>query len=334
MIDAMNEQIDSKLFSPASKEEREGVQAMREPTTYWKDVCHKFGKNKVALISAIFILIIILLAVFGPIISAYGYDEQIKGNEYIAPFTTWDHPFGTDKLGRDMFVRLMVGARISMLIGVIASAMVVIIGVTYGAIAGYFGGVADSIMMRIVDIIYSVPTLLIVILLSVVLSPGLRELFNENKWLMDIFGPSGAGLISLFIAFALLYWVDMARMVRGQILSVKEMEFINAAKALGAKPWRIITKHLIPNCMGVIVVTATLNIPQAIFTEAFLSFLGLGVSAPMCSLGSLTSDALDAIYSYPIYLVLPSVLISLIILAFNMVGDGMRDALDPKVKGR
>ena len=323
--------IDRSLFVPASEEERQGVQTMREPTTYWQDVSRKFRSNKVAFWSLIFIAVVLVLAFFGPMLSHYTYSEQVKGSEFIQPFKTWAHPLGTDSLGRDEFVRLMYGARISMLIGIVASLMVVVIGVIYGAISAYCGGIVDSIMMRVVDIIYAVPALLIIILLSVILQPPLRAFFDAHRSLTAL-NAVGPGLLSIFITFGLLYWVDMARMVRGQILSIKETEYVSAARALGAKPWRIITKHLIPNSMGVIIVTATLNIPTAIFTEAFLSFLGLGVSAPMCSLGSLASDALNSIYIFPIYLVLPSVLISLIILAFNMIGDGLRDALDPRVK--
>jgi oligopeptide transport system permease protein len=325
--------IDDALFAPASKEEREGVQTMREPTTYWQDVRKKFRANKVAFISLIFIGVIIVLSFVGPLFSQYSYSQQVKGSEYIAPFTRMDHILGTDSLGRDEFVRLMYGTRISILIGVVASIMVVIIGVIYGAVSGYFGGVVDNIMMRIVDIIYSVPSLLVIILLSVILAAPLKQ-FCDTHASLTLVRTMGAGLISLFITFALLYWTDMARMVRGQILSIKEAEYVSAAKALGAGGWRVIRKHLIPNSMGVIIVTGTLNIPTAIFTEAFLSYLGIGVSAPLCSLGSLASDALNGIYTYPRFLVMPSVLISLVILAFNMVGDGLRDALDPRVKGK
>lgn len=324
--------LPQELFIPATKEEREGVQTMREPVTFWQDAWRRFKKNKVAMISAVFILFILLLAIFGPFFSPYKYDQQIAGSEHIAPFVNWSHPLGTDSLGRDMFARLMIGCRITLAIGIVASFMVVIIGCIYGAIAGYFGGWVDSLMMRIVDIIYAVPSLLVIILLQVILQPVLTNLFNHHAFrFLDVLGP---GLVSIFITFALLYWVDMARMVRGQILSIKQSEFVSAARALGARPWRIIVKHLIPNCMGVIIVTAMLNIPTAIFNEAFLSFIGLGVSAPMASLGSLANDALDGIYSYPYMLILPSILISLIILSFNLVGDGLRDALDPRMKSK
>ena len=331
MTDAVK--ITDDLFVPASSEERAGVQTMREPSTYWQDVRKKFVSNRVALVSAIFIVLIILLAFFGPMFSRFTYADQIKGSENLAPFVNSAHPLGTDNLGRDEFVRLMVGARVSLLIGILASFMVVIIGVIYGSISAYAGGWVDGLMMRVVDIIYSVPSLLIMILLSVVITTPMRQFCDAHANLTAI-RAVGPGLLSIFITFALLYWVDMARMVRGQILSIKETEYVNAAKALGARPSRIIRKHLIPNSMGVIIVTATLNIPTAIFNEAFLSFLGLGVSAPMCSLGSLASDALDGIYSYPYLLVMPSILISLIILAFNLVGDGLRDALDPRIKSK
>ncbi len=325
-----NIQISDDLFIKASEEERAGIQVMREPVTFWQDAWRRFKKNKLAVVSAVFIIAIIFLAVFGPLCSSYKYDQQIRGSEYLLPFHSFAHPLGTDNFGRDMFVRLMYGARISLAIGVVASFMVVIIGVIYGTISAYFGGKVDTIMMRIVDIIYSVPSLLVIILLNIVLRETLKSTFENNAFLSSI----GSPIISIFITFALLYWVDMARMVRGQILSLKQLEFVNAARALGAKPWRIMSKHLIPNSIGVIIVTAMLNIPTAIFTEAFLSFIGIGVSAPKASLGSLANDALDSIYSHQYLLILPSILISLIILSFNLVGDGLRDALDPRMKNK
>jgi oligopeptide transport system permease protein len=318
------------LFVTATEQEKQSIQAMREPKTYWQDAFERFKKNKVAVVSAVFIILIAAFAIFGPFLSQFRFDEQIKGSEYIPPFQQWQHFLGTDSLGRDNFVRLMVGARISLLIGVLASIMVVIVGCTYGAIAGFFGGWVDSLMMRVVDILYSIPTMLIIILLQVIIRQPLQNYFSHHPSL-SIIDP---GMLSIFITLSLLYWMDMARMVRGQILSLRQAEFVNAAKALGAKPWRIIKNHLLPNCIGVIIVTAMLNIPAAIFTEAFLSFVGLGVAAPMASLGSLASDALDGIYSYSYMLLFPSLLISLIILSFNLVGDGLRDALDPRMKSK
>jgi oligopeptide transport system permease protein len=321
----------NSLFTAATEQEKQSIQTiMHKPKTYRQDAFERFKKNKVAVVSAVFIIIIAAFAIIGPFLSHYSFDQQIKGSEYIPPFQSFMHPLGTDCLGRDNFVRLMVGTRISLSIGVLTSIMVVIIGCIYGAAAGFFGGLTDSIMMRIVDIFYSIPTMLIIILLQVVLMQPLNNFFSSHPALRTI----DPGLLSIFITLSLLYWMDMARMVRGQILSLRQAEFVNAAKALGASPWRIIKNHLLPNCAGVIIVTAMLNVPTAIFTEAFLSFIGLGVAAPMASLGSLASDALDGIYSYPYMLIFPSVLISLIILSFNLVGDGLRDALDPRMKSK
>ncbi len=321
------------LFVPATEAEKAGTQVMREPTTYWQDAWRRFRRNKVAMVAAVVILVVCLVAILGPLFSEYTYDQQIKGSELLRPFEDPSHPLGTDSLGRDYFVRLMMGARISLAIGIVSCLMIVSIGVLYGAVSGYFGGWVDNVMMRAVDIIWSVPTLLIVILLSVVLKQPLADLFARSDNLKNMVSV-GPGLISIFFTLSTLYWVDMARMVRGQILLLKEMEYVNAARALGAKSWRIMTRHLIPNSIGVILVTGTLKIPTAIFTEAFLSFIGLGVSAPMASLGSLASDALNGIYSYPHLLTMPSILISLIILSFNLVGDGLRDALDPRMKSK
>jgi len=225
----------------------------------------------------------------------------------------------------------LLGSKISLLVGLVASALVLLIGSIYGSIAGYFGGKVDLVMMRIVDIIYSVPDMLIIILLQVSLKEPLNNLIANNPAFAGL-QTVGVGLISIFITFSLLYWVGMARIVRGQIMSLKEQEFVTAARALGASNGRIIRKHLLPNCLGTLIVMTTLQIPSAIFTEAFLSFLGLGVAVPMASLGSLASEAVGGITSFAYRLVVPSVAISLIILSFNLFGDGLRDAFDPKLK--
>ena len=243
------------------------------------------------------------------------------------------HVFGTDDQGRDIMVRVMVGARVSIIVGVCAALLVLVIGALYGSISGYCGGMVDTVMQRIVEIIYSIPEMLIILLLSATLKPALEQFQNSGdgilQSLVTLLGPN---LISMFIAFGLLYWVTMSRIIRGQILQLKQQEYVTAARALGAKGGRIISKHLLPNCIGQIVTTTFLQIPSAIFLESFLSFLGVGVSAPLTSLGSMCSEALSGLTTYPYRLFIPAVILSVMILSLNLFGDGLRDALDPKLK--
>lgn len=452
-------QLDVSDFLPAGDAEKQKLTSMRKSVGFWRDGLRRFAKNKIAMTAFIIIIIITAFAFIGPEIYPYGYEQQIRGSENLAPMeysgkelllmnravflgwsikeyglvTTTDefekiefaentiivksnttlyavwgidsdgdgtsdfnavpivyenneaviendgelkytvtynantgsgsvpvdtekypsggtalvrpnidlvkedtqqifpHILGTDTLGRDTVVRLMMGSRISIIVGIIAALLILIIGSLYGAIAGYFGGLVDLIMMRIVDIIYAVPDILVIILLMVTLKYPLKSLADSIPvfgWINII----GVGLICIFIVFALLYWVGMARIVRTQILTLKEQEYVNAARALGASHWRIILRHLLINCIGTLIVTTTLQIPGIIFTESFLSFIGLGVSAPMPSLGSMASDAIGGLQSYPYRLLAPAILISLIILSFNLFGDGLRDAFDPKLK--
>ena len=263
----------------------------------------------------------------------FGYSneelQRIANGEEVFP-----HVFGTDKLGRDIMVRTMYGTRVSMTIGLAAAFIVLIIGSLYGSISGYFGGKVDVVMQRIVDVIYSVPEVLVILLISTSMSPHITQFISDHQGnaLAEFMRTIGPNLIAMFIAFGLLYWVSMSRIIRGQILQLKQQEYVTAARALGASGGRIIRRHLLPNCIGQIVVTTCLQIPSAIFLESFMSYLGVGVSAPLTSLGSMCRDALSGFTTYTYRLIIPAVIISVMILAFNLFGDGLRDALDPRLK--
>lgn len=341
--------VDVDKLLPATDAEKEYLVQMRPSTTFFRDGVKRLLRNKVATVSFFVVVIIALVSIFLPMFWPYSYDAML-GNvpgapmdssyNNLAPFeygtteqarieageSVFPHVFGTDAAGRDYFIRVVYGTRISLAVGFFASIIVLVIGVTIGSIAGYFGGKVDLIIMRIVDIIYSLPDMLMVILLAAVLRDAL-----DGKLDGTVFSRIGSNIISLFLVFAILYWVSMSRLLRGQILSLREQEYVLASEAAGAKGGWIIRRHLIPNCISVVIISTALQIPNALFTESYLSFLGLGVNAPMPSLGSLASDALNGITSYPYRLVIPAIVISLIVLSLNLFGDGLRDAFDPKL---
>jgi len=342
--------VDVDDFLPASDAEKEYMVRMRPSTTFFKDGMKRLMKNKIAAISMFLIIIIALGSILIPFFWPYRYDKMLGNTpgrpmdpsyNNLAPFQygeteqekiaagekVFPHIFGTDAQGRDYFIRIVYGTRISLAVGFFASIIVLIIGLTIGSIAGYIGGKVDIIIMRIVDIIYSLPDTLMVILLGSVMKVSLGPLLEGT-----VLERLGTNMVSLFLIFALLYWCSMARLIRGQILSLREQEYVLAARATGAKAGWVIRKHLLPNCISVVIISTCLQIPSAIFTESYLSFLGLGVNAPMPSLGSLASDALNGYATYPYRLIIPAVVISLIVLSLNLFGDGLRDAFDPKLK--
>ncbi len=336
-------------FKKATDEEKKQQDVMGESTTFFKDGMRRLRKNPLAMGSMVILVFILIVILVAPMFVPYSYDQSMmidgvrdktatnlgimeysEGEQEYMERTgekLFPHIFGTDSLGRDYFIRVIYGTRVSLSVGVVAAIMVLIIGLIYGAIAGYFGGVVDLIMMRIVDIIYSLPDMLLIILLSVVLDDLLEPLIAGT-----VLAKLGSNMISMFIVFALLYWVSMARLIRGQVLSLKNHEYVLAARCIGTSNGKILIKHILPNCLSVIIITTALQVPSAIFTESYLSFLGLGVSIPMTSLGSLANEARAGLQSYPHRLVIPAIIISLIVLALNLIGDGLRDAFDSKLK--
>lgn len=342
--------VDVDDFIPATEEEKAYMVQMRPSTTFFKDGMKRLMKNRIAATSMFLIILITLTSIFLPFFWPYKYDKMLGNTpgkpmdssyNNLAPFEygkteqeriangekVFPHIFGTDAQGRDYFIRVVYGTRISLSVGFFASIIVLIIGLTIGSIAGYIGGKVDIIIMRIVDIIYSLPDTLMVILLASVMKVSLGQMLEGT-----ILEKLGSNMVSLFVVFGLLYWVSMSRLIRGQILSLREQEYVLAAQATGAKAGWIIRKHLLPNCISVVIISTALQIPSAIFTESYLSFLGLGVNAPMPSLGSLASEALNGYTTYPFRLIIPAIVISLIVLSLNLFGDGLRDAFDPKLK--
>lgn len=301
--------LNKELFVPLEHHVTQREEAPTRSLTFWQEVWRRFRLHKVAIFGLIVLLFLGFLSIVGPLISSHPYYEtNLALKNQIPSSNFW---FGTDDLGRDMFTRIACGARISLFVGISAALIDLVIGVLWGGIAALAGGRIDNLLMRVADILYAIPYLLVVIMLMVVM---------------------GSGLVPILIALTFTGWIGMARIVRGQLLLLKEQEYIQAAIALGAGRRRILFKHLLPNAMGPIIVTMTLTIPIAIFTEAFLSFLGLGVQAPMASWGTMASDGLPAMRYYPWRLFFPAIFISVTMLAFNLVGDGLRDALDPKLR--
>ncbi|KAB2334664.1 ABC transporter permease [Cytobacillus depressus] len=337
MLDKKEIIFTDDMFQPAALE-KNPEKISRPNITYWQEVWRRFRKNKAAFTGFILISIILVLAIFGPFANEHGYDEQnltranlppkvpvleqipwlgftgkdIKGvDRYEASDIKEYFWFGTDNLGRDLWTRVWEGTRISLYIAFLAATIDLIIGVAYGGISAYYGGRIDNIMQRIVEVLVGIPSLIVVILLILVLQPG---------------------IVSITLAMVITGWVGMARIVRGQILKLKEQEYVLASKTLGAKDRRLIWKHLIPNSMGPIIITTMFTIPTAIFTEAFLSFIGLGLQPPIASLGTLINDGYKLLRIYPHMLAFSSIIISLIMISFNLIGDGLRDALDPKMR--
>ncbi|KUO78413.1 MAG: diguanylate cyclase [Desulfosporosinus sp. BRH_c37] len=303
------QEITDNLFTPVPKQLNEQEKITRPSITYGQDAWRRLKRNKFAMAGFYFLIAITLLAIIGPYLQKNGYDVQhLTARNEMPNGSYW---FGTDEFGRDLWVRLWWGTRISLFIGIMAALMDLFVGVLYGGISAYYGGKIDDIMQRFIEVVYSIPYLLITVLLIVMM---------------------GSGIWTIVFAYGITGWISMARLVRGQILSLKEQEYVLAATSLGASPWRIITKHLIPNALSFIIIQITFTIPQAIFTEAFLSFLGLGVKVPLASLGMLLSDGVGSMRVYPWRLLFPALVFSLMMVSFNLLGDGLRDALDPKFR--
>lgn len=296
-------------FQPLPNRQAEAERITTPPISFAADAWRRFKANRLALLGLIVLLIFLFACFVGPLLTPWDPTTQNLAGRDQPPSA--QHWFGTDAHGRDLFERVLYGGRISLAVAFFAGLLQLVVGVTYGAASGLLGGRWDNIMMRIVDIIDTIPLTIYVILLAVVLEPGLT---------------------SIFLAIGLVYWTSMARLVRAQVLALKEQEFMLAARALGANRWRLILRHLIPNAMAPIVVELTFSIPRAMFTEAFLSFIGLGVSAPQASWGVLASNGFEGLRSYPWELFFPSAAIIIVSLAFNFIGDGLRDALDPKLR--
>ena len=306
MMNNMN--LSPEMFEPAQKSEQKHV-IVRESVSFWKDVWRRIKKDKLAMIGLCVVIFITLVAILAPVLTPYSYETQDLYNTNAMPSA--EHIFGTDQFGRDVFTRVLYGARISMTVAYVSTVTTLLIGALYGGISGFIGGKVDMVMMRIVEILSGIPSMLYLILFMVKLGPGLH---------------------TIILSMSITGWLGMARMVRAQVIGLKNMEYVLAVRTLGVSETKILLKHLIPNSLGVIIVNLTLSVPSAIFNEAFLSFLGLGVSAPTASWGVLANEALSLYMLYPHQLLFPFLAICITIMAFNFLGDGLRDALDPKMR--
>ncbi|WDV46224.1 ABC transporter permease [Clostridiaceae bacterium M8S5] len=304
-----NVKLEKDMFKVIGKDIEKADKIVRPSMTYWQDARRRLKANKMAMLALVILSVVILFTIFAPMLSEHTYDHQDFAHKN--EFSSSSHFFGTDNLGRDLWVRCWRGARVSLFIAVVATAINVTIGILYGGIAGYLGGYVDIIMMRIVEVIYSIPSMLWMILLLLVLKPGLK---------------------TIIITISATGWGGMARLVRGQVLQIKQMEFVMASKTLGASSIRVILRHLIPNAMGPIIISLTFQVPGAIFTEAMLSYLGLGIQPPNTSWGSLANAGTKMLLVFPYQLFFPALLICITMLAFNLFGDGLRDALDPRLR--
>lgn len=302
-------ELTKEKFRVVGIDRNKAEQITRPNLTYWQDAWRRLKRNKVAMISLCVLVVIILFCIIQPIIAGDKYMIQDMSIANQGP--SIKHLFGTDNLGRDLFDRLWIGGRVSLIIAFVGTLVECLVGIVYGGISGYFGGKVDNIMMRIVEILNSIPYLIVVILIAVRL---------------------GNGILPLLIALVITGWTGIARMVRGQVMQLKESEYVMAAKTLGASPLRIIFKHMLPNTLGVIIVYITFDIPSYIFAEAFLSFIGLGIQPPQTSWGAMASAGQQVMLFYPSQLIFPSLAIAITMLSFNLFGDGLRDALDPKLR--
>ena len=298
-----------EYFDPLPQEDRDAQFVAMESKSFARNVWESFSRNRLALVGLILLAVLVCAAVFGPMLSPYPYDgmDAMSRNQS----STAAHWFGTDQMGRDILTRVLYGARVSLLVGFASTALNLLIGVLYGSIAGYVGGRVDMVMMRIVDVIYAVPAMIYMILLMLIF---------------------GSNIYSVMLGICVNGWINMARIVRSQVMSLKEQEFSVAAFVIGASRKRILFRHLLLNSLGPIIVTVTLMIPQAIFTEAFLSFIGIGISAPMASLGTLAQDAKMLMNVYPMQMVWPVLVICIVIFSLNFIGEGLETALNPRGK--